>query len=228
MTRALPTRVGVFGGTFNPIHSGHLRAAEEVVEALDLERMIFVPSAQPPHKPPREGEILAKPLDRLAWVRTAIAGNPRFEVDPIEVEREGASYMVDTLRALRPRLGGELPAFVIGRDAFEEIESWREPSALFTLAHFVVISRPPARAASLRASLPRCIAPHVELSADGRSGRHRTAGTRILALDIAALDISASDIRARLREGRSVRYLLPEGVREAVIRSGVYGAAEDS
>jgi nicotinate-nucleotide adenylyltransferase len=228
MTRALPTRVGVFGGTFNPIHSGHLRAAEEVVEALDLERMIFVPCAQPPHKSPRSGDVLAAPRDRLAWVRIAIAGNPRFAVDPIEVEREGASYMVDTLRALAPRLGAEPPAFVIGLDAFEEIESWREPAALFTLAHFVVISRPPARADSLATRLPQSIASQIELSPDGRSGRHRVAGTRILSLEIAALDISASDIRARLQAKRSVRYLLPEAVREAVVRSGIYGAAEDS
>ena len=227
MTRAFPTHVGVFGGTFNPIHSGHLRAAEEVVEALDLERMIFVPCAQPPHKKPHAGDVIAKSVDRLAWVRLAIADNPRFEVDPIEVEREGVSYMVDTLRKLTARLGGEPPAFVIGRDAFAEIDSWREPTALFTLAHFVVITRPGARSGSLASFLPKGVARDVELSEDGRSGRHRRAGTQIRLLEIAALDISASDIRARLRERRSLRYLLPEAVRDAVVRSAAYAAAED-
>jgi nicotinate-nucleotide adenylyltransferase len=226
MTRALPTRVGVFGGTFNPIHTGHLRAAEEAVEALELERLVFVPCAQPPHKRPRLNDVIAKPLDRLAWVRLAIADNPRFAVDAIEVEREGVSYMVETLRALAPRLGSEPPAFVIGRDAFEEIDSWRDPADLFTLAHFAVISRPPARAGTLAACLPASLAAHVELSPDGRSGRHRSAGTQFLSLEIAALDISASDVRARLRAARSVRYLLPDSVHDAVLRSGVYQSAE--
>ncbi len=159
-------------------------------------------------------------------MRLATRGNPRFEVDPIEVERGGASYLVETLRALGERLAPERPAFVLGRDAFEEIDGWREPGTLFALAHFVVITRPPARAGSLADWLPACVRGDVEVEADGSAGRHRRAGTWIRPLEIAALDVSASAIRARLREGRSVRYLLPEEVREAVLQSGVYGPRE--
>jgi nicotinate-nucleotide adenylyltransferase len=216
-------RVGIFGGTFNPIHLGHLRAAEEVTEALGLERMIFVPSAQPPHKRESAGDPIAPPAERLAWVRAATAANPRFEVDPLEIARRGPSYSVDTLRALAPRAGGELPVFTIGHDAFVELGTWREPEALLTLAHFAVIARPPGAEGTLADWMPKCLRNDVELARDGRSARHREAGTWIRLLEIRALDVSASDIRARLREGRSVRYLVPEAVFERVQYGGVYG-----
>lgn len=222
---------GVYGGTFNPIHLGHLRAAEEVVEALGLTRMLFVPSAEPPHKPTGEGRI-APASERLAWARLAVAGNPRFEVDAIEVERRGPSYSVDTLRELGARLAPELPVFTIGRDAFVEMGSWREPEAIFTLAHIAVTTRPdihptsqsaaPQEAAHLAAWLPECVRDEIEVSPDGRSGRHRKANTWVRLIEVTDLDISASDIRQRIRSGRSTRYLLPEAVREAVEKSGAY------
>ena len=215
------SRVGIFGGTFNPIHLGHLRAAEEVVEALGLERMVFVPSAKPPHKRASAEDAIAPAADRLDWVRIATADNPRFQVDPIEVEREGTSYSLDTLRLLSEQLP-ERPVFAIGHDAFREIDSWREPEELFHLAHFAVIARPPLAAGSLANWIPKCIRDHVDLADDGQSARHRTAGTWIRRLEIRALDVSASDIRARLRSGRSVRYLVPGAVAEALQRSGAY------
>jgi nicotinate-nucleotide adenylyltransferase len=217
-----PPLVGVFGGTFNPIHVAHLRAAEEVAEQLGLAKVIFVPSAAPPHKAGAPGDPLAPADLRLAWARLAVAGNPHFEVDPIEVERGGPSYSVDTLRALAKRTAPEPPVFVVGCDAFAEMGSWREPRALFALAHFAVMTRPPASGARLSDWLPKCVADDVDLAADGRSGRHRRAGTWLRQIEISGLDVSASDLRRRLREGRSVRYLLPEPVREAVIGSGVY------
>jgi nicotinate-nucleotide adenylyltransferase len=219
--RATP-RIGIFGGTFNPIHLGHLHAAEEVAESLGLERVIFVPSAQPPHKRASEGDPIAPAEERLAWVRAAIRGNQRFEVDSLELERGGPSYSVETLRAIGRRAGPGLPVFAIGHDAFVEMGSWREPEQLFTLAHFAVIARPPVATGTLEDWLPKCLRNDVELAADGLSGQHRGAGTWVRLLEIRALDISASDVRARLREGRSVRYLLPEAVLEAVNRSAVY------
>ncbi len=215
-------RVGIFGGTFNPIHLGHLRAAEEVTETLALERMIFVPCAQPPHKPESADDPIAPAAERLAWVRAATAGNPRFEVDPLEVERDGPSYSVETLRALAARTGRQPPVFTIGHDAFVEIGTWREPEALFTLAHFAVIARPPVAGGTLADWLPKCVRDDLEVADDGLSARHRTAGTWIRLLEIRALDVSASDIRARLREGRSVRYFVPEAVIDSVRGSGVY------
>lgn len=217
-------RVGIFGGTFNPIHVGHLRAAEEAVEALDLERIVFVPSAEPPHKGGAEQGLIAPAAARLAWVRTAIEDNPLFAVDPLELERGGPSYSVDTLRAIGGRTAPQRPVFVIGQDAFVELGTWREPDALFTLAHFAVLTRPPVPKGSLADWLPERVRGAVELAPDGLSGRH-DAGTWLRIVEITALDVSSSDIRRRLREGRSVRYLLPEAVRRAVLESGVYGRA---
>ena len=224
---AKPARVGLFGGTFNPIHMGHLRAAEEVTERLDLERLVFLPCAQPPHKR-GSGEVIAPAHERLEWVRLAIAGNPRFAVDPIELARKGPSYSVDTLRALRGDSGAEPPIFVIGLDAFAEIDSWREPEELFTLASFAVLTRPPAEARSFSACLPRSVRATLELSADGTSARHPVAPTWVQLVEITALDISATDVRARLRAGLSVRYLVPEPVREAILESGVYTTKESA
>jgi nicotinate-nucleotide adenylyltransferase len=211
---------GIFGGTFNPIHLGHLRAAEQVVGVLGLARLIFVPSARPPHK--RGGDPIAPAALRLAWVRAAVAGHPRFEVDPIEVERSGQSFLVDTLRVFRERLAPRFPVFVLGADAFREMDAWREPKTLFTLAHFAVTTRPPLRGGSLRDWLPEGLGAAFEVAPDGLSARHRDAGTWIRLLEIDALDVSASMVRQRIREGADVRYLLPEAIHDAVVGSGCY------
>ena len=219
-------RIGIFGGTFNPVHIGHLRAAEEVVGALHLERMIFVPSADPPHKVDIPGDRIAPAGLRLKWVQLAIRDNPRFEVDELEVERGGASYSVDTLRTIGERIAPDKPVFTIGQDAFVEIDSWREPEALFDLAHFAVITRPPVALASLADWLPRCIRNVVEPDHSGVFALHHRAGTWIRLVEIPALDISSSDIRIRLRDGESVRYLLPPAVEEAIEKSGAYRDVE--
>jgi nicotinate-nucleotide adenylyltransferase len=219
-------RIGIFGGTFNPVHTGHLRAAEEVVGALRLERMIFVPSADPPHKLDVPGDPIAPAELRLKWVRLATRENPRFEVDPLEVERGGASYLVDTLRTIGERIAPEKPVFTIGQDAFVEIDSWREPKALFELAHFAVITRPPVALASLADWLPRCIRDIAEPDQSGVFALCHRAGTWIRLVEIPALDISSSDIRIRMRAGESVRYLIPPDVEEAIKKSGAYRVVE--
>lgn len=221
MTRG--ARLGVLGGTFNPIHCGHLRAAEDVREALGLERMILVPSATPPHKGARAEDPIAPAAERLAWVRAAVADNPGLEADGMEVERGGRSYTVDTLRAIGARTAPELPVFAIGWEAFAELGSWREPEALLALAHFAVMTRPPQSRGSLADWLPECARGAVEIAPDGLSARHRGAPTWIRLVPVTALDISSSGIRERLRHGRSIRYLVPESVRGAIERSGVYG-----
>lgn len=218
--------VGVFGGTFNPIHLGHLRAAEEVREALDLARIVFVPSADPPLK--RGGpERIAPARDRLAWVELAIQGNPVFGVDTLELERPGPSYTVDTLRVLARKLAPARPVFIVGCDAFAELASWREPEALLELAHFAVVTRPPAGDGSLADWMPPALADHFELDAGSQQARHRKADTWLRRVPIAALDISSTDVRRRLCEGRSVRYLLPDPVLAEVVRSGVYTSREN-
>jgi nicotinate-nucleotide adenylyltransferase len=224
MTTA-PARLGLFGGTFNPIHLGHLRAAEEAGEALALERIVFLPSAIPPHKAGAPGDAIAPARHRLEWVRLAIADNPRFAVDALELEREGPSYSVDTLRTFRRRGEGEI-VFLIGLDAFAEIGTWREPEALFELTHFAVFPRTPRDPGSLADWIPGCVKDEIVLAPDGRSGRHARAGTWIRLLPIRPLDVSASGLRARLREGRSVRYLVPDAVRRAILASGAYAPGD--
>ncbi len=214
--------IGIYGGTFNPIHTGHLRAAEEVTAQLELERMIFVPSARPPHKNQEDGDPIAPAGERLAWVRAAVEADPRFEVDPIEVEREGKSYLVDTLCVLGERLAPAELVFVLGADAFREMDTWREPKTLFTLAHFAVTSRPPLRRGSLPEWIPEGLASDFEMAEDGLSARHRSASRWIRLLEIDAIDVSASSIRERIRAGASVRYLLPETIHDAVVGSRHY------
>jgi nicotinate-nucleotide adenylyltransferase len=220
-------QVGLFGGTFNPIHLGHLRAADEVREALGLGRVIFVPSADPPFK--RDGsEPLADARQRLRWVERAVADNPAFGVDGLELEREGPSYTVDTLRILAERLAPERPVFIIGSDAFAELPLWREPETLLTLASFAVMTRPGGPTGSAADWLPEPLAGAFALSDDRQEARHREAPTWVRRVSITALDISSTEVRRRLSEGRSVRYLLPESVLEEVTKSGVYGPRSSS
>jgi nicotinate-nucleotide adenylyltransferase len=212
--------VGIFGGTFNPIHLGHLRAAEEVREALGLERVVFVPSADPPLK--RGGpEVMAPARERLAWVQLAIAGNAAFSVDPLELGRPGPSYTADTLRELARRLAPARPVFIVGCDAFAELGSWREPKALLELAHFAVMTRPP-HGGSLADWIPAELAAELTLAPGADEARHRSAGTWLRRVPIAALEISSTEVRRRLSVGRSVRYLLPDPVHAAVLASGIY------
>lgn len=213
---AAARRIGIFGGTFNPIHLAHLRSAEEVREIQGLHRVLFVPSATPPHK--RQDGLVA-PEHRLAMVRLAIAGNPGFTLSTIEIERPGRSYSVDTLRALHARMPGTAFAFIMGFDAFREIDTWKEYERIFELADLVVTSRPPAVQEELREALPVAVRSHFCY----RAGQleHRT-GNRIIFQRICDLDISASAIRQQLSRGASIRYLVPPAVARYIARHGLY------
>jgi nicotinate-nucleotide adenylyltransferase len=215
-------RIGVYGGTFNPIHLGHLRAAREVAAALDLERVIFIPSAQPPHKAESDQDPLAPALDRLDWIESAIAGEPLFEVDDLELNRSGASYSIHSLRTLRRELAPRRLVFILGQDAFAEMGSWFEPEAVLALVDIAVVSRPPIYLGHLAEWLPEFAQKLFDLSEDGSSGIHRETGTRIDLVEIDALDISASQIRCDIRAGRSVEKHLPDPVYRAITAKGCY------
>jgi len=220
--------VGILGGSFNPIHYGHLRVAEEVAEALDLERVLFVPSARPPHKRGDASRELASAEQRLAWTRLAVADRPGFEVDPLELEREGPSYSVDTLAVLRERMAPREPVFILGHDAFVEIGSWWKPEELLAGSHVLVVTRPPGGEGSLERWTPAALRGAYEWDEHGGAGVHRATGTWLRALAVTALDISASALRERIRAGASIRYLLPEAVRLAIDRSGAYTGTDGS
>ena len=211
-------RIGVFGGTFDPIHLAHLRCAEEAREQLALDEILFIPAADPPHKSHR----ITMAAHRLAMVRLATAGNPAFRVSSIQIERGGRSYTLDTLRALHAQLpaGGAL-TLLIGLDAFRELGTWKDYRTLFALADLAVWSRPPGVIRTPRSLLPVAAQRDFCYRNGQTTLRHRT-GNHIRFLTVTALDISASAIRLRRRRGLSTRYLVPESVERYVSRHGLY------
>jgi nicotinate-nucleotide adenylyltransferase len=197
---------------------GHLRSAEEVREAFDLSRVIFIPSADPPHK---EKAGMIDVSDRLELVTEAVRDNPFFFASDIEARRDGKSYTVDTLKEMRDRLerGGEL-FFILGLDAFLEIETWYNYRELFGLSHFVVTDRPTPESHNPPLVLPETLAALFE-ETDGRILRH-PSGNRVYYHNISALDISATEIRRLVGEGSSIRYLVPDRVCDIIIQKGHY------
>lgn len=203
--------IGILGGTFDPIHLGHLRLAEEVREALALEQVRFVPAFQPPHR----RVPLASAAHRLAMVRAALEDNPHFAVDIREYERGGSSWMVDTCASLRSEYGNRPLVLIMGMDAFNGFTHWREWAHILDLVHLAIATRPGARAEDEAAELlnARNCAPHMlECAPIGR----------IIEIPITALDISATHIRELSACGRSTRYLLPKPVQEYLTEHRLY------
>jgi len=215
----MPGGIGILGGTFNPIHLGHLRAAEEVREAEALDEVRFVPAAIPPHKAPAG---VASAAHRLRMVELAVAGVPEFRVSTIELAREGASYSVDTLRAMRAELGdGTRLVFIVGWDAFREFHTWKEHTVVFGLCDVVVVTRPPFPDRLTLDEIP--IAARTAFCYLESSGSYRHESGHVLTLQrITALDISAASIRTRVANRRSVRFLVPPAVEEYIARHGLY------
>ena len=212
-------KIGLFGGTFNPIHLGHLRSAEEIRDLFQLERVIFIPASYPPHK--RKEGIIPAPL-RVEMVRLAIADNPLFSLSEVEMERLGKSYSIATVEHFRHELGRQTQLyFILGLDAFLEINTWKEYAALFGLCHFVVMTRPGFEKNFSPEHLP------VELTGDfcydtKRKGYAHVSGFFVFPREITALDISSSRIREHLQRGRSVKYLLPVAVEMFISNNQLY------
>ncbi len=210
------SRIGVLGGTFNPIHFGHLRCAEEAREQLDLERVIFVPSATPPHKT----HDVAAAKDRLEMVRLATLDNPKFSVSRVEAARGGPSYLVDTLRLLGGRYPGERIVFLLGSDALREIDSWKDWRELLTLADFGVFVRPPTVTNHLRGIFP--VAARKLFCYQSDSVATHESGTQVTLLQQTPLDISSTTIRRACAADESIRYLVPSSVERYIRRHGLY------
>jgi nicotinate-nucleotide adenylyltransferase len=212
-------RLGLFGGTFNPIHVGHLRAAVEVREAFNLDKLLLIPSANPPHK---SAEHVANAEDRLEMVRLAVQGVPSLEASDVELARPGPSYTIETLQYFQERFGPESAVhFIVGQDAFSEITTWKSYKALFATAHFIVMTRPGAKLARIEDFI------HTHIS----EGYHYDPATNqyghpewctIFCLNITHLDISASEIRERIGRGRSIRFLVPDTVQAFIAKKGLY------
>ncbi len=191
-TPITPGSAGVLGGTFDPVHHGHLAIAEEAREALGLERVIFMPAATPPHKPDRP---VTEAADRVAMVGLAISGNPSFELSRLEVERGGASYTVDTLEALRER-GIVEPWFILSAEALAGLPTWRNPVRILALCRLAVVPRDG----------------YEPLDTAWVAARFPGLEDRVTFLPGPLLPISGSVVRRRAAAGRSVRYLVPDAV----------------
>ena len=195
-------RIGVFGGTFDPIHMGHLIVAEDARAALELDRVLFIPAGQPWFKSYRQ---ITDAHHRLAMVRLAVSDNPYFGVSDIEIARSGPSYTVDTLAELRDHHPDAEFIVILGVDALREIDRWHQPRRLFELASVVGMARPGTaiNLSVLHAAIPG-------------------SSSRIRLLDSALIDISGTDIRRRVAAGRSIRYRVPSAVERYVRENGLY------
>jgi len=207
-------KIGIFGGTFDPIHYGHLRPALEILDALSLDTMLFIPAGQPPHRrAPRASAEL-----RLAMVKAAVQGAGRFEVDDRELKRSGPSYMVDTLIELKQEHRDSALVLVLGTDAFLGLPGWERWREIFDHAHVAVAHRPgwwlqaEGELASLLAE---------RFDADPRHALGRSAGS-ILLRPVTQLEISSTRIREEAAAGRELRYLVPDAVRELILNSACY------
>jgi nicotinate-nucleotide adenylyltransferase len=190
-------RIGVFGGTFNPPHLGHLIVAESARESLNLDKVLFIPCASPPHKSSRS---LADADCRLEMVKLAISGNTCFEASDIEIERGGKSYTVDTLRALTALYPRAELFLLIGIDNLLELHTWKEPEEIFGLCDVVAINRPGFDPANVRKDYLR----------------------RVTFLRYPSIDISSSEIRRKAKMGKSIKYLVPSAVESYILKHGAY------
>jgi nicotinate-nucleotide adenylyltransferase len=196
-------RVGVFGGTFDPIHIGHLVSAEEVRVKLELERVVFVPARLPPHK---LDHVVSPVEHRLAMVELAIASNPHFAVSRVDIDRSGPSYTVDTIELLRDAWGPDVEIyFIMGSDSLLDILTWHEPRRLIKLCHFAVVSRP-----------------GYQVDLDELDALLPGVASQVHMLNAPELDISSTDIQRRVREGLSIKYQVPEAVEAYIYQHKLY------
>jgi nicotinate-nucleotide adenylyltransferase len=206
--------LGILGGTFDPIHNGHLRLALDLRDSLGLAEIRIIPNAHPPH---REAPI-APAEQRASWIRAAIEGESGLVLDERELSRIGPSYTVDTLRSLREENPAAPLCLILGMDAFAGFRQWREPDRIIELAHLVLVPRPGSQVA-LGYELGNLLA---ERTTEDPARLARVPAGLIHRCAVTPLEISAQGIRALLAAGKSVRYLVPDAVCDAIERSGCY------
>jgi nicotinate-nucleotide adenylyltransferase len=211
-------KIGLFGGTFNPIHLGHLRSAEEVREAFALDRIYFVPAASPPHK---SANGLASAAHRLRMVELAVADNPYFSTSAVELERPGMSYSVDTIRYFLATVRPSSLLFIVGIDAFRELATWKEYTAIPGLCDLLVTSRPGMPTPPPEQFLPVALKTLFWYDSASNVYRH-SSGHSLILYEIAGLDIAASTIREKLHHGKSIRYLVPLAVEAYITHHALY------
>lgn len=208
-------KIGIFGGSFDPVHHGHLRTAREITEALGLDLLLFIPSGRPPH---RDAPV-ASAAQRLAMLRAALADEPYFQVDEQEIKRAAPSYTVDTLTALRAGHPADALVLLVGSDAFLGLPTWHRWRELFGLAHVAVVHRPGWKlepAAELKAEMDQ------RLAADPRAALGRPAGS-VLLVPVMPQDISSTQVREAAAAGRDLTAWVPSPVAKLITDSHCYG-----
>ena len=205
--------IGVIGGTFDPIHFGHLVIAEEVYATLKLAQMVFVPAGQPPHKPE---QVVTPAQDRLAMLQLAIASNPHFTISMVDLERPGPSYTVETLRLLREQWGEQTAIyFVIGRDSLEDLLDWYDPLGILEQLDYLVAVKRPGYTEEKG---------YIERLEERLPGIRQ----RLIIMSAPQLEISATELRQRVAEGRPIKYQVPEVVEQYILQHGLYRHKGDS
>jgi nicotinate-nucleotide adenylyltransferase len=212
---------GLFGGTFDPVHFGHLRAAQELITLLNLDRVIFIPAAEPPHKTAR---VITPFAHRFQMVRLATSGNDQFSFSDVESLRPGKSYSIDTVQYFLDSQDENLDLyFITGQDAFDAITTWREWEKLLSLCHFAVMTRPGYENKGLTHILPQDIAVRFAYDRD-IDGYVGPTGRTVYFRRTTFLDISSSDIRERVRTGQSIQYLTTQDVIRYIEKNKLYRA----
>jgi nicotinate-nucleotide adenylyltransferase len=216
-------RVALFGGSFNPIHFGHLRSAEEVREAFALDRIYFIPAARPPHKP--EANLVAA-VHRLRMVELAVADNPFFSASPIEIERQGPSYSIDTIRHFLTTLPSVTLFFIVGFDAFCDIHTWKGHQDIPTLCNLIITSRPGVPMPPQGQQIP--VALRSVFCYDPAKGMYiHPSGHTLVFHELIGLQLSSSQIRNVLRHSCSARYLVPPAVESYIAVHVLYRAERE-
>lgn len=209
--------IGIYGGTFDPVHFGHLRPALDVLEGLGLQQVRFIPCGQPPHRQ----QAVASAEQRLHMLSLAVSSEQNFLVDDREITRPGLSYMVDTLRSLKQDMPEEMFCLIVGMDAFNEFDTWKEWQQILQMVHLIVSHRPHAVFDDSKVS--NALTSHVvEHSVKKREELDSSNMGKILFFPVTQLDISSTDIRERVRQKRDIHYLLPDAVIDYIRQQKIY------
>ena len=196
-------RLGIMGGTFDPIHFGHLAMAESVREIFSLDEVLFIPSARPPHKVEK---VVTPEVHRLMMTYLATQSNDKFQVSPVEILRDGLSYTLDTMNQLEKKFGADTELFfIIGADSMVDLPKWHKSKELVEKVHFIATTRP-----------------GVEVDLEEVRNFFGESAKNIYQVAVAGLDISSTDIRERVKSGRSIKYLVPEVVEEYILKENLY------
>lgn len=214
-------KTGIFGGSFNPVHIGHLRAAEEVREQLSLDKVLFIPSSVHPIKKERN---IPDGKTRLKMLQLAVSGNAGFEVSDIELKRKGVSYTVDTLKQLKKENRNEELYFIVGTENLAKIDEWKDYKDLFNLAHFAVIARPGFIYKNIRDIIPGCLRSDINFSKDkeGLKVFKHTRGKEVIFLKIRGISISSTTLRKMIQKKRSIKYFVPDKLNNYIIKNNLY------